>query len=238
MEAEQIIDADPLNLFNNNEKQYNNELENNAGRGSFSNEIENNLRNITSRYIKQSNKRYHLFDYLLFLAQLFQSFDLRDSLYNIRMQSWFRISSMEIDNFGHLGLHVDYNEDWLRAQDIMAEKQILRIRAGKFLNEIYWEELKNYIHEFQSKGTKIVLMRMPEHRYIRVVNDDIYNIDNKMIELAHSNNIDLIDFPDIMESDIRLFDAVHPDFEGSVVISKTLAKWVYKNRPEWLVPAQ
>ncbi len=40
----------------------------------------------------------------------------------------------------------------------------------------------------------------------------------------------------MLQSDVKLFDAVHPDFESSIVISKTLAKWVYENRREWLIP--
>jgi hypothetical protein len=235
LETEQLINLDPLDIYSTSDKNTNLDIKNNTTADIiFSKKIETTLQHITAENIKQSNKRYHLFDYSLFLYEFLKTLNLNESLYNLRIQSWFKVNAIEKDGYGFLGLRVDYNNSWQRGYDVMAEKQLLRIKAGNFLTTKYWKKLDEYISKFKSNGTEIVLMRMPEHPIIRNGNDNIYKIHDKMNELALMHNISVIDFDTLLDREVKLFDSVHPDYEGSKLISSALANWIEQNHVEWL----
>jgi hypothetical protein len=238
VEAAQLVAEDPLRLFSRPRAASTAGAKGKDAMSLFTTRVEYDLVQTLDDWIKQSGKRYHLFDYAIFLAHLARTGNLRDSLYQLNLQSWFTVTGTEVDGRGFLGLRVNYDDDWTRGQDVMADKQILRIRAGNFLTERYWSQLEVYVREFRTHGTRIVLMRMPEHPQIRALNDEIYRIPERLAGIAQRNAIEILDFRDKLTAPVQLFDAVHPDYPASIVISEALAKWVADYHHDWLSRAR
>lgn len=169
--------------------------------------------------------RYHLFDYSLFIGTLFTGRSLDDALYQLNMQSWFRVRSSEGDGLGWLGIDVEYRADWPHGLDRMAERSLQRLRLTRLLNETYWKKLEEETADFTRHGTRVVLLRMPEHPKIRAFNDEAYDLTNRLNGIAARTGAYVVDLSDLGPSnDVRLFDAVHPDKPSAAIITRELAE--------------
>lgn len=172
-------------------------------------------------------KRYHLFDFSLFLWKLLTTLDLEASLYQLRIQSWYSVISAQADGSGFLGFEVEYQDSWTRGVDIMAEMQLQRMRQVNFLNDEYWQAFEDDIADFGAHGSRIFLVRMPEHPAIRTFNDSRYWITERVIAMAERHNLSYLDLSDLgPEQGVRLFDAVHPDAQSSQVITARIGEWI------------
>jgi hypothetical protein len=190
--------------------------------------IESRLSSTLASGFPSLGKRYHLFDYTGFLWQLIRTRDLDAALYQIGLQSWFQVIGSEVDGSGHLGIKVRYTPAWERNLDVMAEKQLQRMRVAKFLDEEYWRQLEEHLRHFRINGTRVFLVRMPEHPSIRAFNDETYNVPAHLANLSVRTDTPTLDLSDLGLSDgIRLFDAVHPDAEGSRIITQRIAAWLH-----------
>lgn len=172
-------------------------------------------------------KRYHLFDFSLFLWKLLTTLDLEASLYQLRIQSWYSVVSAQADGSGFLGFDVEYQDSWTRGVDIMAEMQLQRMRQVNFLNDEYWQAFEDDIADFSAHGSRIFLVRMPEHPAIRSFNDSRYRITERVKAMAERHNLPYLDLSDLgPEQGVRLFDAVHPDAQSSKVITARIGEWI------------
>lgn len=172
-------------------------------------------------------KRYHLYDFGLFLWKLLTTFDLEASLYQLRIQSWYSVVSAQADGAGFLGFEVEYQDSWTRGVDIMAEMQLQRMRQVNFLNDEYWRTFEDNIAHFGAHGSRILLVRMPEHPAIRAFNDSRYRITERVNAMAARHDLPYLDLSELgPEQGVRLFDAVHPDAHSSEVITARIGEWV------------
>lgn len=194
---------------------------------SFQFRVEQGLSDWINASIISLGKRYHLFDFGLFLWKLLTTFDLEVSLYQLRIQSWYSVVSAHPDGAGFLGFEVEYQDSWTRGVDIMAEMQLQRMRQVNFLNDEYWQALEDNIAHFGARGSRILLVRMPEHPAIRSFNDATYGINEKVKRIAARHQLPYLDLSDLgPEQGVRLFDAVHPDARSSEVITARIGEWI------------
>lgn len=200
-------------------------------RGRFQNVVEDGITAWTSKHVQSVGHRYHLFDYTLFLGTLATTADLDVSLYQLNMQSWFRVTESETDGRGYLGLKVRYRDDWSRGLDRMAERSLQRMRLSNLLTPRYWELLEQNVKDFQSHGTQVLLVRMPEHPKIRAFNDETYDVPGKLRGIEERNGTPVLDLSKLgPDEGVHLFDAVHPDAEAAQVITREVASWMQKQR--------
>jgi hypothetical protein len=172
-------------------------------------------------------KRYHLFDFGLFVWKLLTTLDLEASLYQLRIQSWYSVISAQADGAGFLGFEVEYQDSWTRGVDIMAEMQLQRMRQVNFLNDEYWQAFEDNIAHFRAHGSRILLVRMPEHPTIRTFNESRYRITERINAMSARHNLPYLDLSGLgPEQGVRLFDAVHPDAPSSQVITARIGEWV------------
>jgi hypothetical protein len=186
---------------------------------------------LLSRWMKKNalafGHRYHLFDYSLFLGTLLTSANLDNALYQLNVQSWFRVTDSETDGFGYLGLQVRYRDDWPQGVDLMAERYLKRLRLSRLLTPKYWTLLEDHIRNFQSRGTQVFLIRMPEHPRIRDFNDQTYELPERLRALERDMNVPILDLSHLGPADgVHLFDAVHPDEKASEVTTRAIAQWL------------
>lgn len=198
-----------------------------AGSGQFQREAEAQLSKWASGHVHALGHRYHLFDYMLFVGKLATTADLDVALYQLNMQSWFRVSSSETDGSGYLGLQVRYRDDWSSGLDQMAERSLQRMRLSHLLTAQYWSLLEADVREFQSHGTQVFLVRMPEHPRIRAFNDETYALPEHVRALEERTGTPFLDLSRLGPADgVHLFDAVHPDAKAAEVITRQLGVWL------------
>ncbi len=203
---------------------------------TFQGSVESALHGHLSKVLRMSEKNYHLFDFGMFLRSLVTSRDLNRSLYQLQIQSWYKLKAQHRDGHGQMAFEVGYSTDWEQALAIMTEKQLSRMRLGNFLTKSFWGSLETEIGNFRKHGTRVVLLRMPEHPEIHRFNEATYSLSKNMRELANRTNAELLDInddPEFMAS-IQLYDGVHPDQRGSIRISRYVAKWIGKQQPSWV----
>ena len=202
----------------------------------FQDHIEDRLVESVGSVLRMSQKKYHLFDVSMFSYVAATTWDWERSLYQLGLQSWFRLMGENADRFGSLSFSVSYNKDWERGSGIMAEKQIRGVQHGHFLTPTYWRSLESMIGQFTLRGTRFIILRMPEHPAIYALNESKYNLNSNARSLTRSNSsVEFIDINESAErSRIRLYDAVHPDHEGSIVLSDYLANWFLRHHADWI----
>lgn len=227
-EGENMLAVDPLRLRAGKED----ETAESRGDGAqpaatVQQRIEQELSGRINAGLISLGKRYHLFDFSLFLWKLLTTFDLEASLYQLRIQSWYSVVSAHPDGAGFLGFEIEYQDSWKRGVDIMAEMQLQRMRQVNFLNDDYWQALEDNIAHFGAHGSRILLVRMPEHPAIRSFNDRTYRITERVKALSERHTLPYLDLSALgPEQGVRLFDAVHPDAQSSEVITTLIGEWV------------
>jgi hypothetical protein len=205
--------------------------DNDGASGRFQRGAEAALSKIAGEHMRSLGHRYHLFDYALFVAALATSGDLDNAFYQLNMQSWFKVKRMDTDGNGFLGLDVDYREDWSRGLDRMAERSLQRLRLSRLLTPRYWSLLEDSVRHFESHGTQVLFVRMPEHPKIRAFNNETYQIPARLRELEERTAVKTLDLSELGPSDgVHLFDAVHPDAQASEVISRRVGIWLREQR--------
>lgn len=178
-------------------------------------------------HVQTIGHRYHLFDYLMFVSTLARTRDLDTALYQLNIQSWFRVTSSETDGHGFLGVRVYYRNDWRHGLDEMAERYLKRMRFSRLLTDRYWTVLEEHIRDFTAHGTRVVLVRMPEHPAIKVFNDETYDLPQRLKAFEQATGTPVLDLSTLGPVDgVRLFDSVHPDLEAAAVVAKKLATWL------------
>jgi hypothetical protein len=197
------------------------------GSGEAQRRIERDLSQWTYQRFPSLGHRYHLFDYALFLGTLVSSRNLDNALYQLGMQAWFRVTDSETDGQGYLGLRVKYRDDWDAGLDLMAERYLKRMRLSRVLTQGYWQRLEESIRDFQSHGTKVLLVRMPEHPTLRAFNDATYDLPARLQGLEARTKAPVLDLSRLGPAEgVHLFDAVHPDQPASEVVTTKVGEWI------------
>ncbi len=192
--------------------------------GQVQKKVEGTLSRWASQRVLALGRRYHLFDYALFLGTLGSSGNLDNALYQLNMQSWFRVTGSETDGLGFLGLHVEYRDDWNTGLERMAERSLQRLRLTRLLTERYWSLLDEHVRHFQQHGSKVVLVRMPEHPKIREFNDSTYQVPEQLRGIEGRTGSSVLDISRLGVSEgVHLFDAVHPDAQAAQRITREIA---------------
>jgi hypothetical protein len=195
--------------------------------GTRQKQVEEAIARTLGEHVQIVGHRYHLFDFMMFLGTLATSADLDNALYQLQIQSWFRVSSSETDGQGFVGLHVDYRADWPTGVDVMAERYLKRMRLSRLLTPVYWSLLEENIRDFESHGTQVLLVRMPEHPQIRVFNDETYDLRARLTDLSTRTKVKVLDLSALGPADgVHLFDSVHPDAAAAQVIARRLGAWL------------
>lgn len=197
------------------------------GHGDAQRAIEESLSRWAAGHMTAVGHRYHLFDYALFLGTLATTVDLDRALYQLNMQSWFRVVESDTDGLGFLGLRVSYRADWSTGLDVMAQRSLQRLRLSNALSATYWTLLEENARVFRGRGTQVIFVRMPEHPRIREFNDATYRINEKMRGLGERTGALYLDLSRLGPDDgVRLFDAVHPDAPAAAVITREVGRWL------------
>ena len=181
----------------------------------------------TGKHVRAVGHRYHLFDYSLFLGTLATRADLDVALYQLNMQSWFRVTGSATDGRGFLGLDVAYREDWSTGLERMAERSLQRLRLSHLLTDRYWTLLEENVREFRKHGTRVIFVRMPEHPKIRAFNDETYQLNERLHGLDERTGSTSLDLSRLGPAEgVHLFDGVHPDAAAADVITRELGTWL------------
>jgi len=197
------------------------------GGGKLQTRVEETIARTLGENVQVIGHRYHLFDFLMFLGTLARTADLDNALYQLQIQSWFRVGSSETDGNGFVGLHVDYRADWPTGVDVMAERYLKRMRLSRLLTPAYWSLLEENIRDFQSHGTHVLLVRMPEHPKIRAFNNETYELPGRLAGLANRTSVKVLDLSELGPAEgVHLFDSVHPDAAAADVITRRLGSWL------------
>lgn len=195
--------------------------------GHFQKVAEETLSRGMSDGLRSFGHRYHLFDFTLFAGSLVSSADLDKALYQLNMQSWFRVTGNVTDGRGFVGLRVDYRSDWPAGLERMAERSLQRLRLSRLLTPTYWSRLEADVLHFRSHGTRVVFVRMPEHPSIKAFNDSTYAIAEHLRTIEEHTGAPALDLSALgLAAGIRLFDAVHPDLDAADVITREVASWL------------
>jgi hypothetical protein len=175
--------------------------------------------------MKTIGHRYHLFDYSLFIGTLATTANLDNALYQLNMQSWFRVTGSETDGLGFVGLRVSYRDDWTVGLERMAERSLQRLRLSRLLTTRYWSLVTEHVKDFKSHGTQIVFVRMPEHPKIREFNDRTYDLPQRLHDLGELAGTPELDLSQLGPAEgVHLFDGVHPDADAAEVITHEIAR--------------
>lgn len=202
-----------------------------AESGRLQRSAETALARGASDNVRALGRRHHLFDYSLFAATLATSGDLDNALYQLNMQSWFRVSGSETDGFGFLGLKVQYRDDWPTGLDRMAARSLQRLELSRLLTPRYWSLLEESVRSFKEHGTRVVIVRLPEHPRIREFNDRAYDMPARLAALEELTGTPSLDLSRLGAADgVRLFDAVHPDADAAEVITREISAWLKARR--------
>ena len=208
-----------------------------SGGGKVQKQIEDTLAHVVTEHVWSIGHRYHLFDYSIFLWSLLTTRDLEAALYQLNIQSWFSVASSETDGDGFVGIHVRYRDDWTTGLDQMADRYLKRMRLSNLLTDRYWQLLGDDIRSFQRHGTRVLLVRMPEHPRIREFNDEHYELPQHLAELQRTTGAPVLDLSRLGPADgVRLFDSVHPDGDAATVITRAIATWVRSLKPDQSPP--
>ncbi|MBX3205808.1 MAG: hypothetical protein KF764_12115 [Labilithrix sp.] len=192
--------------------------------GRFQREAETAVSGWAGARLLTLGRRYHLFDYSLFVGTLATSANLDTALYQLNMQSWFRVLRSETDGQGFVGIHVEYRDDWPSGLERMAQRSLQRMRLSRLLDDRYWSLLEDRVKKFQARGSRIVFVRMPEHPMIRAFNDETYRITEQLHGIEERTGAALLDISHLGLSDgVHLFDAVHPDAAAAEVVTREIA---------------
>ncbi len=229
-EGELVAHGDPLHLFSRDSTAIANEGKPTTsahGPRRFQDHVESSLGSWATSHVRTFGRRYHLFDYGLFMGKLARTQDLDTALYQLNMQSWFRVRRSESDGQGFLALDIDYRADWQEGLDRMAERSLERLQLSRLLTPHYWELLEKDVADFSSRGTRVFLVRMPEHPKIRAFNDKTYDVENRLRGIEVRTGAPHLDLSHLGGADgVRLFDAVHPDAQAARVTSLRIAVWL------------
>lgn len=239
LETEHLVKLDPLNLFGKtgSDSGFAVGVAATAAADSLQQRTETALQQSVDGVLKQAEKRYHLFDFALFIYHLLGSGNLEQSLYQLGLQSWYQVDATQEDGFGQIAFDIAYTDRWQQAQETMAQKQLLRMRAGTFLTPRFWQTLREQTERFSQRGTRILLLRMPEHPQIRAFNEQRYAISEHLTRLQQQTGIAVLDLEQhLAPGEVRLYDAVHPDRAGGERISRLIADWINTHHPDWLQP--
>jgi len=107
----------------------------------------------------------------------------------------------------------------------MAGRYLKRMRFSRMLTAEYWSTLESSIREFRQHGTRIKLVRMPEHPAIREFNDATYSVSTQMRDIAQRTGATVLDLSALGPAEgVRLFDGVHPDVDAARVITRRIAE--------------
>lgn len=205
--------------------------------GGLQRSVEDRLSKWVGNHARSLDHRYHLFDYSLFLGKLLTSRNLDTALYQLNMQSWFRVTDSETDGRGYLGLHVQYRDDWKAGLDQMAERSLQRMRLSRLLTPRFWSLVEEYVRDFKSHGTQVVFVRMPEHPKIKAFNDETYALTDELRGIEQRTGAPVLDLSRLGPADgVHLFDAVHPDAASAEIITREIGSWV-RGRLTTSVPA-
>ncbi|CAN5909965.1 hypothetical protein BH11MYX4_BH11MYX4_00310 [soil metagenome] len=197
------------------------------GAGGLQRAVEAALTGWSNSHVQAFGHRYHLFDYGLFLGTLATTANMDTSLYQLGMQSWFKVTGSDTDGRGYLGLHVQYRADWDQGLERMAERSLQRLRLSRLLTPRYWELLEGDVRDFQSHGTQVFLVRMPEHPRIKAFNDETYAVPERLHAIETRTGAPVLDLSHLGPADgVRLFDAVHPDAAAAEVIDREVGVWL------------
>jgi len=195
--------------------------------GALQRHTEAALAHVASEHLRAVGKRYHLFDYSLFLGTLATTANLDSALYQLNMQSWFKVRGSETDGQGYVGILVDYRGDWDAGLERMAERSLQRMRLSRLLTPRYWALFRDGVKDLQAHGTQVVVVRMPEHPKIRAFNDERYELPTRLREVETETGAQVLDLSHLGPAEgVRLFDAVHPDAAGAEVITRAVATWL------------
>lgn len=198
-----------------------------ASTGTFQREAETALARFAAEHAQVIGHRYHLFDFAMFVKTLATTADLDNALYQLNVQSWFRVTGSDTDGQGYVGLRVDYRADWPSGLDQMAERYLKRMRLARLLTERYWTLLEAHVKDFQQHGTRVLFVRMPEHPEIRTFNDDTYDLPGNLRDFEQRLGVPVLDMSRLGPTDgIHLFDSVHPDAQSMDVLAQRLATWI------------
>lgn len=193
------------------------------GSGAFQRDAEAKVAGWASEHVRTLGRRYHLFDFTFFTRKLLTSVDLDESLYQLNMQSWFQVTETTTDGRGYLGLGVRYRDDWNVGLERMAERSLQRMQLSNLLTPEYWKRLEQGTRSLQAHGTRVVLVRMPEHPRIRAFNEARYQMKERLAEIHDRTNADVVDLSALGPSDgVRLFDGIHPDDASATAIARAL----------------
>ena len=202
-----------------------------ASTGGVQSRTEDALSAWTGKRLRVVGHRYHLFDWSLFFATLVTTADLDNALYQLNMQAWFRVKSSETDGRGFVGLHVAYRDDWSAGLERMAERSLQRLRLSRSLTSRYWSLLEDHVRHFEDHGTRVVIVRMPEHPRIRQFNDETYDVPLRLRQVEERTGAPVYDLSQLGPADgVRLFDAVHPDADAAEVITRKIGNWLDSKR--------
>lgn len=191
--------------------------------GRVQTHVEDVLSREAAAHLRAFGKRYHLFDYALFLGVLATTASLDQALYQLNVQSWFRVRGSETDGQGFVGIDVDYADDWPSGVERMAERSLQRLRLSRMLTPRYWELLEEGVRDLRAHGTRVVLVRLPEHPKIRAFNEERYEISSRVRQVASDTGAEALDLSALgPEEGVRLFDGVHPDASGAGVITRAI----------------
>lgn len=227
-ESHRVLEEDPLTLGTKQVKKASAQQafrdDSELGAGKLQKRVEAVIADVIGDTSQVVAHKYHLFDFAMFLGTLATSGDLDNALYQLQIQSWFKVTTSTTDGRGWLGVEVDYRSDWSDGVDRMAERYLKRMRFSRMLTPDYWSTLEAAIREFQHRGTRVKLIRMPEHPAIRAFNDETYAVSTRMRELAQRTGATMLDLSTLGPADgVRLFDAVHPDVQAADVITQRIA---------------
>lgn len=227
-EAALVTSADPLSLRGDGRPAESGASGSSEGGGRrWQQSAEDDLARWSGQQLLSVGHRYHLFDFSMFLGALARTRSVDDALYELNMQSWFRVAESETDGLGYLGLKVRYRDDWGAGLERMADRTLKRLRLSRVLTDRYWALLEEGIVDLLRHGTRVVLVRMPEHPRIRAFNDEVYGLGSQLALSAEKTGAEVIDLSHLGPGEgIRLFDAVHPDAESAAVISRKVGEWL------------
>ena len=206
-----------------------------ASHQGFGQQVEDALDHGLQKLLKLTEKRYQLFDFGVFCLTFFTTGDLKGSLYELNLQSWFKVTGSIDDGMGYHGVRVEYEPDWDTGVQVMASKRVKRLKAGGILTSTYWQSLSEQLERFRRQGTRILLIRMPESPTISRFNEGRYSLPQKMQALANNPGVAFLDLNTVESlKTVKLYDAVHADREGSLLISEYVAKWLAEHHPDWV----
>ncbi len=234
-EADLVAQNDPLSLAPATAAQHRPSdqayRESGGTTGKTQQAVEAAMARVLDENVQSLGHRYHLFDFLIFVGTLASTRNLDGALYQLNIQSWFRVTQSETDGQGYLGVHVAYRSDWQAGLDFMADRYLKRMQLSRLLTDRYWSLLEANVKDMQAHGTKVLFVRMPEHPHIRAFNDETYGLPDRLNRIEKELGTPVLDLSKLGPADgVHLFDSVHPDADAANVITRRIAAWLRDGR--------